>query len=245
MTIKVLVVSVFIGFQAHALEHGCELHPSQLAEVATRVVKSYAAENKSVPDSLLIQSNVEGSFSNDGSDITASAEGFFRPSEDGYFSLWNLPLLGFELSRARNMIYICAHIDPDASKSHITVYFLRGYHVDPTRLSTIIGDILSEPKFEVRPIPMTAIGTGTVRNTLLKLLGSFPEVIRKYSVLRLLGGVQRLFANVISDFSGIGVEKIEVTEDYFTISSKVNLNNPSEALISKTISLKSKNNSND
>ena len=143
---------LLLGTQAHALDYGCQLKPDQINDVGTRMVKAYADKKQSVPDSLVITADFETVIGEDKPYAMGTLEGFYRPKDDDFYSLIPIPVLGISLSRTRNMVYLCAHYDADPAKTHVTVYMLRGFHLDPTSVSTAIGNFANAPSLKIRPL---------------------------------------------------------------------------------------------
>lgn len=221
-----------------ALEYGCRMKPNQLGEVATRTLVNFHNEKKSMPDSMLVTMDVDGEVDATGHptqvDGYGTVEGFYRPIEDDFYSVIPIPILGVALSRDRNIIYICAHYDSDPKKTHVTVYMMRGHHLDETKISTLVGDLIYDPKVKVMPLTASVLGVGKMRKTFLFWLNWIPLLDVTSDIL---DGLQRLLANALGDFVGIGVERIVLTNDYVEISSRIDLDNPSKARILKKIDL--------
>ncbi|MCB0371082.1 MAG: hypothetical protein KDD45_17100, partial [Bdellovibrionales bacterium] len=167
--------------------------------------------------------------------ITGTFEGFFRPSEDDFVSLIPVPILGFDVSRERIVVYACAHIEPDTKKTHLTMYFMRGYHIDPVSFSNFWGDLFHGPTLTVRPIPASLLGISVIKKFFLRIFRFIPFSDVYFDAW---SNVQRLLANALGDVTGFGVERVELTEDYVKLSSGVNLESPREALFNKKFNLK-------
>lgn len=237
MKLLIFILLTTLGIQAQALEYGCQLHPKDLNEMGTRMVKSFAARKQSVPNSLVVTSDFEVGSSGNESESTQYAkgtlEGFYRPAQDDFYSLIPIPILGIALSRERNMIYVCAHYDTDPRKTHVTVYMLRGYYLDPTSLGTVIGNLASGPRLEVKPLTAALVDINSIRKDFLHFLKWIPLIDIG---LNATNGIQRLLVNLIGDFTGVGVERLTMTMEGVEIASGINLKNPEKATIKKFIS---------
>ena len=239
--IAVLFIVLF-AFKAHALEFGCQLKPSQINEVGTRMVKSYADKKQSVPNSLVITADFETEFSSDKSNpanqyAMGTLEGFYRPTDDDFYSLIPIPVLGISLSRERNMVYLCAHFDQDPAKTHITVYMLRGYYLDPTNLSTVVGNITNGPSLKIKPLTAALVDLSRIRKEFLTFLKWIPLLDVG---LDATNGIQRILSNLLGDFTGIGVERLTMTNSGVEIATGVILQNPGKAVITKFIPFEKK-----
>ncbi|MFS4459205.1 hypothetical protein [Bdellovibrio sp. HCB2-146] len=235
----IFILLTVVGLQAQALEYGCKFHPKELNEKGTNMVKAFAARKQSVPESLPVTPlQIEYAESNSGEETSQVAkgtlEGFYRPAEDDFYSLIPIPVLGIALSRERNMIYVCAHYDSmDPKKTHVTVYMLRGYYLDPTSLGTVIGNLASGPRLEVKPLTAALVDINFIRKDFLHILKWIPFVDVG---LNATNGIQRLLVNMVGDFTGIGVERLTMTMDGVEIASGIDLKRPEKATIKKFIS---------
>ncbi len=230
---KLLLISLFFIFStesAKAIEYGCQLRPGQLNEVATRMVKKMHQEKKSLPNALTITAEFSGEWNSSTEETQDSfeltAEGFYRPDTDDYYAITPIPILGVTLSRDRDVVYICTHIDSDPRKTHFTAYMMRGYDLDPLRIGNIIGNIFSSTKLEVKPLATTLLGISSIRKKLLPWLKWIPLFEMS---LQSLHELERLVFNALGDFTKIGVERITLTANYIELASGVNLNEPSKA----------------
>ncbi len=232
---------LFLPAMAYALEYGCQVPPKDLNAVGTRMVESFVKQKKSVPESLVITADFESTdIELEGSNsrqLKGTLEGFYRPATDDFYSLIPIPVLGIALSRERNMVYLCAHFDEDPAKTHVTVYMMRGYHLDPTSLKTAIGNTFSKPQLEVKPLTASLLGISKIREDFLFLLKWLPFMEIGFDATN---GIQRLLANILGDFTGIGVERLTMTFDSVEIAAGVDLENPRKAFVKKTISLDKK-----
>lgn len=227
---------LLISSTSYGLEYGCELQPSEIGEYGTQRIIQVQKNEKSLPGAIPIQTNVEYNFSSlTGSTTYGTMEGFFRPAEDDFISLIQLPVLGFDVSRDRIVVYICAHSNPDPQKSHFTVYFLRGYHMDPATFGNFWGNMINKPHMKIRPVPASILGIGSIKKFFYGILRYIP-----FSSIYFDGWsvIQRGLVNLLGDVTGVGIERVEITSEYIKFSSGINLASPREALFKKTFNLK-------
>lgn len=228
------ILSLFIllfAFKAQALEFGCQLKPSEINEVGTRMVKAWADRKQSVPESLPItvefpEADSEKQYA------VGTLEGFYRPADDDFFSLIPIPVLGVSLSRERNMIYLCAHSDIDPAKTHITVYMLRGFYLDPTNLGNFAGNLAHGPSLKIKPLTAALVDISRVRKEFLTFLKWIPLLDIG---LNATNGIQRILSNILGDFTGVGVERLTMTTKGVEIATGVILQNPGKAVLTKFI----------
>lgn len=226
---------ILIVNSARSLEKGCQLKPSQLNDFGTEITKIVDAQDRTLPAQIPIQSEFEIKYRNGVANYYGTFEGFFRPQEDNFFSVVPVPILGFDVTKERIVIYICAHYTEDPSESHMTVYFLRGYHIDPMNKRNFVGDLFFSPSLKVKPVPASLIGISEVRKFFLQIFRFIPFVDLYFEAWSV---AQSFFGNLLGDVTGFGVERIELTPSYFKVSSGVNLASPREAKINRTFQLK-------
>lgn len=219
---------------------GCLVHPKDIPVVGTRAVLAAVEDKESLPDSMNVQADVDAEISDTTSLGQGTFEGYYRPREDGFYSVLPIPIFGFELSRDRNLIYVCAHGDTDSKKNHFTIYLMRGFHLDPLHYGTIIGDLFSKPKLEVKALSPVLVPLGRLQSQLPRGAGQLiflPFQLFAWQ-LTAVTVVQRLFSNVIGDISGMSIERIILTEDTLEIASGVDLEHPEKARWKKSFDLK-------
>ena len=234
----ICIIFFFVLAFAHssfAFEHGCSLQPNELNTFGTKVTSSVAKMKTSVPKNIPLQSEFEFKTIQGKNTFYGTFEGFFRPQNDDFISIIPLPILGFDVTKDRIVLYVCAHYSEKKEESHMTIYFLRGYHLDPPTLGTFLGNIVYDPQMKVKPVPATLLGIGEIKMFFLQIFRFIPFVDVYFETFSL---VQRFFANMLGDVTGFGVERIELTEDFLRVSSGVNLDSPREARISKTFKIK-------
>lgn len=226
---------VLFGHYSWSFETGCSLQPHQLNDFGSRVTKSIATAKASFPKKIPLQSEFEFETKQGVAKFYGTFEGFFRPQNDDFFSIIPLPILGFDVTKDRIVIYVCANYSDKKEDSHLTIYFLRGYHLDPSRFGTYIGNAFNDPELKVQPVPATLLGIGEIKMFLLQIFRYIPFVDVYFESISL---VQQFFANLLGDVTGFGVERIELTEDFLRVSSGVNLKSPREARIRRNFKLK-------
>tara|TARA_B110001454_G_scaffold219201_1_gene251906 strand:+ start:50115 stop:50942 length:828 start_codon:yes stop_codon:yes gene_type:complete len=226
---------LFLCQYSFSFETGCSLQPSDLNDFGTKVTQKIAAMKTSLPKSIPLQSEFEYEIKDGQKKFYGTFEGFFRPQNDDFFSVIPLPILGFDVTKDRIVLYICAHYSDKKEESHLTIYFLRGYHLDPPKFGTLISSWIYDPQLKVKPVPATLLGIGEIKMFFIKIFRYIPFVDIYFETISML---QRFVANMLGDVTGFGVERIELTEDFLRVSSGVDLKSPREARISKTFKLK-------
>jgi hypothetical protein len=157
--------------------------------------------------------------------VEGNVEGFYRPKKNGYYSLLPVPILGVELSRVRHVLYICAHVDNDPQKTHLTIYMMTGYRIDDLNIKNFLLDVLVGPSLEVKPAGLSLFGLTEIRKKVLFWLDWSPVFRFFYDAL---DGVQRIASNLIGDFTGVGVERITLTLDRLELAGGIDLKKPNE-----------------
>lgn len=218
-----------------AFEYGCSLQPHELNAFGTKITSAVAKLKTSVPKNIPLQSEFEFETKQGEKKFYGTFEGFFRPQNDDFFSIIPVPILGFDVTKDRIVLYVCAHYSEKKEESHLTIYFLRGYHLDPPTFGTFFGNLIYDPQMKVKPVPATLLGIGEIKMFFLQIFRFIPFVDIYFETFSL---VQRFFANMLGDVTGFGVERIELTEDSLRVSSGVDLASPREARISKTFKIK-------
>lgn len=233
---RIFLIFFFLALNSLALEHKCKLQPHQINGYGTGIVEKVAQKNISLPEAIPLQTEFEVDYDSlNGNNVYGTFEGFYRPSEDDFLSLTELPVLGFDVSKERIIVYICANYDPNPKKTHLTIYFLRGYHIDPTTFSNFWGDMINKPHMKIRPVPASLLGISKIKKFFLKIFRFIPFSSVYFDTWSL---VQRAIANLLGDVTGFGVERIEATAEYVKVSSGVNLDSPRESLYKKTFKIK-------
>ncbi len=235
MTVIAILVAMTWTSSSNAFEYGCRLQPSDLNNYGTRVTSILAARKESLPKTIPLQSNFQLKSKEGQAHYYGTFEGFFRPENDEFMSIIPVPILGFDISKDRIVLYVCAHYSTVPEESHLTVYFLRGYHIDPPKITNFVGDLFYSPSLKVKPVPATLLGIGEIKKLFIQVFRFIPFVDLYFETFSV---VQAFFANMLGDVTGFGVERIELTEKYVRVSSGVDLASPRNARISKVFSLK-------
>lgn len=231
----IFISILVIASSSFGYEHGCSLQPRELNAFGTKVTSAVAKMKTSVPKNIPLQSEFEFETKQGEKKFYGTFEGFFRPQNDDFFSIIPVPILGFDVTKDRIVLYVCAHYSEKKEESHMTIYFLRGYHLDPPTFGTFFGNLVYDPQMKVKPVPATLLGIGEIKMFFLQIFRFIPFVDIYFETFSL---VQRFFANMLGDVTGFGVERIELTEDFLRVSSGVNLASPREARFSKTFKIK-------
>lgn len=218
-----------------ALEYGCSLKPHELNAFGTKITSAVAKMKTSVPKNIPIQSEFEFEIKQGQRKFYGTFEGFFRPQNDDFFSVVPVPILGFDVTKDRIVLYVCAHYSEKKEESHMTIYFLRGYHLDPPTFGTFLGNLIYDPQMKVKPVPASLLGIGEIKIFFLQIFRYIPFVDIYFEALSL---VQQFFANILGDVTGFGVERIELTEDFLRVAAGVNLTSPREVRFNKTFKIK-------
>lgn len=169
----------------------CLLEPSQIEEVAQRIV--WEDESGQKQNTALVQSTAAGIVSDDGSASQIDYEAFIRPDEDGVFQIIPLPLFLVEMKHSRDSVYVCVHIDSEnEEKNQILIYFLRHGNIKTVT-----------PK----PLPLMSIKNffwNKLRKTPLAPLALVAVPLTAYEIL------QETAMNVISDITRVGVDRVRI-----------------------------------
>ncbi|MBL7544137.1 MAG: hypothetical protein JNL11_09985 [Bdellovibrionaceae bacterium] len=229
------IAFLLLGHTVLAFENGCKYKPNQLNDYGTGITKIVSNEKRSLPDYIPIQSEFEIERTNGKTKFYGTYEAFLRPADDDFLSILPIPILGFDVSRERIVVYICAHYTEQPEDSHLTIYFLRGYHIDPPTINNFLGDWVSGPSLTVKPVPASLLGISEVQKFFLKIFRYIPFVDLYFETWSLL---QRVVANALGDVTGFGVERIELTPTSVRVASGVNLNSPRDTRFSRTFQIK-------
>jgi len=221
-------------------EH-CLLKPSEIAPMAKKIFTVNKSEKTYFPNESTLQMDIEADFSmikgEFKSQTVATVEGFYRPDESNLFSVLPIPLFVAQLERERDVVYICAHNEElNPSQNYIIVYFLKGYRISKTTFATFVGDMFFD-SIDIKPISLVPIATLPFRNFFEKTLKGTPFVILGLPV-DLFTQLQNVVVSVLSLFTGIGVERITVTDTTINLGSGIDFNNPTKSRISVNIPFK-------
>lgn len=237
MTYALLATSPVYAFVG---EH-CLIKPDQIGPTAQKIFVVNKQDHQYFPNESVLQMDVESQISlQDGQFKNQSVltfEGFFRPDESNMFSVLPIPLFVAQLERERHVVYVCAHKEEaNPSQDYIIVYFLTGYRISRPTMSTFIGDMLFD-SIDVKPISLVPIGTIPFRHLIENKLKGSPFVLLAVPV-DLFTQLQNMVVHVLSFFTGIGVERITVTDQNINLASGINLKKPQTAVTSIDMPLK-------
>lgn len=230
----VLPALIFLSTQVQALEIGCQLHPSELNKKASAAVENFYKKESSLPDSLVLTSDFE--FEQNQSKeslLVGTLEGFYRPAQSDNYALTPLPFLTVPLNREEHVVYVCAHYENDPTKTHVTIYLMRGSKLDPLRFGNALGNLLRKPSLQVKPLSFTLIDFKKIKKDFLPIFKWIPVI--DWGIV-VTDTVQQSVLRAITDMAKVGVERITVTSTGIELATGVDLKNPRKALIKKTIS---------
>jgi hypothetical protein len=168
----------------------CKIPVSQIESVSQRI--QWRDEEGNEDNTALVQADVEGEFSNDGSVDVMEYEAFVRPDKDGAFQVLPIPLFMVEMEKNRDSIYICAHLESkDLSKLLILVSFLRNGKIKP-----------------VTPVPLPL---GEIKNLFWGPLRKTPFVVIGVPVT-IAQKIQAVLVHIFGDLTRVGVDRIRITD---------------------------------
>lgn len=221
---------------SYALEFGCSVMPSELAQLGTRILKKVHSERKPFPDDLNLSTHllarVQSTDEQKNAKVSSTVEGFYRPTRDEGYVYFAIPILRFELSRAHSVVYLCAHADLDPQKTHISIYFLNGYGLDPIGWRSGWGDLLHPTQMTLSPIEVGLIGVGFDDWLLFPFLESIPILGRVTSIpTGILEELNLALGEFFTRPFGGRIERIVLTPDYLQLDSDVDLNHPEKASV--------------
>lgn len=231
---------VAISFSAHALRDGfCKIKPHELGPVSMRILKqSQLQGEKEFPVTSIIQTDMSMELGSEAvTAVTATYEAFLRVEQDGIFSILPVPIASVELNHDRNIVYICAHVEPDRAKSFLEIYFLIGSSLGDITGSFLRRDLFIRP-IKVNPVPISPIGFDSIGNVLEKL-GSFPFNLIA-APFHIVGRAQRVVMAGVNKVLPTGVERIIMTNKQILFSTNVNLENPEKAFYNYKIDVPEK-----
>lgn len=224
-----------------SVEEHCSLKPNQLSAVATQILKNSQKDNDGeagFPSTVVIQSNVSGQISSDenAKTIIATYEAFARIENSGNFSVLPIPLANVELNHERDIVYICAHVEPDSRHNFLEIYFLTGYRLGQTTLKSAIGDLFFN-SVKVAPVSISPVGFDMVSN-LFEGDDSFFLADIAMIPLDIASQAQRILMSAVKTiFPSSGIERIIMTKSEVIFSAGVDLDNPKKTLFDYKIAL--------
>lgn len=239
------LISFFLGLmvltafhQAMAdIDSHCLVKPADLGKVATRILHSGQKTDGRFPSIAVIQSDFSGQFSNEVSNINATYEAFARIEKSDNISALPIPLGNVELNYERDIVYVCAHFEPDSQHSFLEIYFLTGYNLGKTTMKSFIGDVLFD-SVKVAPVTISPVGfdmMGNIFETNNKIISSILT-----APFRIASQAQRIAMTAIKTIFPAGVERIIVTDKEVLFSDGVNLKDPKKATVDYTVDLTAK-----
>lgn len=186
MKFLMIVLTLLLPFMADAK---CSVPVSQIETISKRI--QWKDENGDEENTALIRADVEGEISADGSVNALDYEAFVRPDQDGTFQVLPVPLFMVEMEKARDSIYLCAHLDSKVvAKNEVVVYFLRGNHIRPVT---------------PMPLPLTEIKNlfwGPLRKTPFVIIGIPVTIAQK---------IQAVIVHIFGDLTRFGVDRVRIT----------------------------------
>lgn len=249
-TLLFFMGSLIFAFPSANAQTGaeCRIAPSQLNETATLVLRDFAEADGSLPDRMVIGNTVQVSSAEEGSPggVRAVHEAFYRPLEDATYALLPLPLFGVEVTRDRHVLYLCGRTDTGRNVHDLTIYVMKGYHMDPSSLGTIFGNIFHAAEIKVTPVSVSPINISQLNNGFLGIFRRIPLIGQLLQLPQIpLAVAQAIAGRLTAEFAGLGVERIVLTETYLELAVGVDLNNPSQARKIRRIDLKKARNAGD
>ncbi|MGZ3775362.1 MAG: hypothetical protein ACXVCN_16680 [Bdellovibrio sp.] len=212
------------------------IKPDQLGTVATRILHANKKDGAPFPLTSVIQSDAFGKFEsqkNLNDTVTATYEAFVRIEKSGNFSVLPIPVGYVELSHERDILYICAHAEPNKENNFLEIYFLTGYGLGEMTIKSVVGDVLFN-SVKVAPVSLSPIGFNTVGDFFGDQMIIFKLLAIPFDIA---GEAQSILLTSIKNAFPAGVERIIMTNKDLKFSSGVNLSNPEKALINYRIDL--------
>lgn len=227
---------MMISSDLYALEFGCSLMPSELAQVGTRILKKVHSVGKSFPDDLNLSTHlyarIHSAEEQKNSQVSSTVEGFYRTIRDEGYVYFAIPILRFELTREHSVVYLCAHADSDPQKTHITIYFLNGYGLDPLGWRSGWGDLLHPTQMKLSPIEVSLIAVGFDDWLLFPFLESIPILGRVTSIpTGILEELNLALGEFLTRPFGARVQRIILTPEYLQLDSDVDVKHPDQATV--------------
>ena len=229
-------LSFLLPQSGHALEFGCMISPEDIPQVATRILKKVHDQKKPFPNTVNTQTFFQGNIHSPNSDpsnepdgMDATFEGFFRPLDDLQYSFFALPFLEFQFTRQHDLVYICGHGDRDPKKTHLTLYVLSGYSLDPWSISTPFEDYFHPNEISFGSVQVEAIGIRD-KVPLFPILERIPvlgQIVRIPD--EILGKINNAFGEAITLPAGAHIQRMVLTTDYIELDSGFDPKNPDEA----------------
>jgi hypothetical protein len=223
---------------AWALEWGCNLRPAMIPEVGSRLIRQYNERNLSFPNHVNLRTNVKVGFRSRGgvaekSVTSGTVEGFYRPAQNADYSYFALPIFNFQLNRDHDVVYLCAHDDPDPKKSHVTLYILQGYRLEPLDFTSQWQDLFNKAQMRAGSVKVKAIGMGMMDElNPFPLLDSIPLLSQIKDIpTQILESLNRAIGEFVALPMGAQIERVVLTSDYIELDTDVDLLHPEQARV--------------
>ena len=241
-----VLFGVLISQLAHA-KPGCMLSPLQINDLATRTVKKYHQEKNYMPNSMIVRNSIDVDITNDDDDNTATdeqnlfVEGFWRPIADDFYQLGPAPLIGVDLQRGNNLVYVCAWRDGDPANEKVVVYFLHGYGLRRTGISNFFEEYIDGQYLKITPLHVDIVEIGQATSSLSRFFRKIPLLNALVGLpLEVVSDLEGDISQALSFFSGVGVERVTFTPGYLELANGVDLNDPEKTRTHVTIPIKKK-----
>jgi hypothetical protein len=239
----ILATAILTSQAAFAFSLDCKVPPSRLNEKASLMVRNHATANPpaSLPDTQTFPLRIDGFGEDSNGNVKVVHEAFYRPRENSALPLLHFPIiesqnsstisqkipaLNVNLTRERNVVYVCGRADTGKGIQELTIYFLRGYHLDPAGWWDIFENSKS-PQLKVSPETVSVIDVDQFQDEVLGPIKSIPGLGPILDIPALpFRVIQRIQEVVLGEFAGVGVERIVITKSYFELANGVDLNNP-------------------
>lgn len=239
---------IMLSFAQHSKaslrDQYCKLSPPQIGTVANRIHQRSKDDNVDFPMSSVIQSSFSGSFSSkpDQNNLDSTLEGFVRVAKGGQFSILplSIPLFAVDLNPERDIIYVCAHLDPDKSKFFFEAYFLTGYRLGDITVRSFLGDALFN-SVSVSPVVVNPVSFDSASNFFggesdSDFLSVLLTPIR--IPFEIASQAQSILMSSLKIVFPVGIERVMLTSDQVILYSDVNLNHPDSGSVTINIQLK-------
>lgn len=229
----IYLICVCFSRSSEALEYGCEIRPSAIEETGTQILKSFYKQGKVFPNSVILGTAVNARYRSDPKvTMDATIEGFYRPLQDEGYAYFVIPILSFALSRVHTVVYVCAHADPNPQFSHITVYFLNAYGLQPLSFSSTWQELVHPTKMERSSIEVKLLGVGLDDLVLFPFLDSIPILGRITSIpSTILGELNLALGDFLTRPWGAKIERIVITPEYLELDSEIDEEQPQDASV--------------
>lgn len=204
-------------------QYGCKLQAQEISTEANRIL---AENNKIFPTEYLYESDNELNFFGnrlEESEGSIRYEGFLRPEDSFQIDIIQ-GLLGLDLDKDHDVLYLCMYYDAQVSyQSHISLYFLRGNKLSGEHSAVNwIEEKIWGQSLDIEPATISYTG-------ILNFPRFFKDIMGRLPVFNYLYG---LFNGIILDTSNLifrralqildqEVERIVITESGVDIASKI------------------------